>query len=1804
MNPNRLPQQQLPQTPSAPPPIPPRLTKSTSSDVSVFRPKPELPSPCFQPLSSFDNQDSANSDNQASSFPPAHQWKSTTSIAEGDSEGSTADLEGIDFWLAARESRLRESKAKGLSSSEDNISHYNYDKDPKVYPDIRAAFLEVLPRTPGHNIVTDHFNHGSVYSQPHSAQNQQYPAQNWQYPGQTQQYPSQALPQGPPPPPGFVLPENGVNGGYSRAQSWNDYYLTGSVSQASTFATRATASPFNPSSAQGGSTYNKLNMPSLMGYPMQSHLGNSSSMGGFSTSTGYTFPHPDSWSDLAAGGQGENVFSQAIPSSSQSLGGTPTDSYNLIHLGWNIEEEPEYMTLEAFDPLYQKIPEHPDQDKGASYLDGIYSLTTYPNASGEITPEKASHVNLPPAPGNYEDILDVLAAHSSASSSTEKGEDRGEAEVTEKQDNVYEALSGVSRRVSSKCPPRPPRPFSKRLSKQALRDGDYEMLRSMTFIDEESRSFCEMVSKVKEKFLSTDECSNMGFVISSVQGEVPHEPMSVKVVIYADFANEAIPFTCDVDLLVEHVISQVLYTQFEETGSLTAADYILKVYDRSEYLLNMYPLSWYDYVQHCMKNDCDIKFYLCKRDQIALPLLRTIDDDGQPVFFPRDFIKKDPGEVSRESLDILMETFYREVERLRDQTLQGKAEVSQCRSLTQSVKAVCAILAKIETMALSKSLSRVQDIVSNLSHRTSQPAELDNDYIYSDPAETQDMDMGVRCTLLEDLQEALDELTKTVQQLVNLYCHTFHTDFILYDEDDGYTETQEVTGLIDNFLIQVASAHRIPVTWLNMYEEYYVECSLHHSGQMLGRSLFTKTMAVAKTGLCERILFDEWIQFEDIQLCALPRESRLCLTLYGTKTVPSANTSVPDDLTGKVKTALGGATVQLFDHKSHLVQGQQMMILRPGREADPLGPSLISLLPDSVLLQVNLPQLGKHIIYPEAVESEVKIQKPFSSLPTDDQEELKAVLHKDCITPLTADERELLWHRRHYLLENPAFLPKVLQSAHGWDWACLADIYILLRQWQTPSPTDALELLMPQFADHRVREFAVICLRNLDMDEMLNYLPQLVQALKFESYHVSPLAEMLLERACNSIRFAHKLFWLLKEAAQDSIYRQRYQLMFGAVMSVSGQALRKEFRKQEELMKLLGTTAEKVKMGRDKESTLRRELQLVYELFEQKKGILLPLNCSMEVTGIDLKSCSYFTSNAFPLKLVFKNQNFYAEPIYTMFKVGDDLRQDMLTLQLIRIMDHLWLKEGLDLKMITFSVLSTGPKRGMVELVTESETIRKIQASYGLTGSFKDRPLREWLQKHNITELDYQKAVDNFMRSCAGYCVATYVLGICDRHNDNIMLKQSGHMFHIDFGKFLGDSQMFGTFKRDRVPFVLTSDMAYVINGGERQSSRFQQFVDLCCQAFSILRKNANIFLSLFTLMSKSGIPGMSENAAAYVQTALLPGQSNAEATAFFTRMIDESLKSVFTQFNFFIHNLAQLKFSSHNEGALLSFVPKTYSINIDGKIKSVEVLACQKRYVPEKHYVYIIKVVREQHRVPSFIFRRFSEFVEFRDKLVAQFPLTAWHVLPTRLILGRSHVKTVAESRKAEIEKFLKELLLKAPEISGSDLVYTFFHPLLRDEQDISEQTEAPRTGEVTPTVSDGCEVKGQVKVALQYKKDALSVMIMHAKDLGCSLPVAPSPYVKTYLLPDPFKETKRKTKVVKNTNHPVYNEILLYKISKDEARNKILQVTIWDHDILKENEFMGAAFIKLRDIDLSQETIKWYPLGNLQVSISQMLA
>jgi len=65
------------------------------------------------------------------------------------------------------------------------------------------------------------------------------------------------------------------------------------------------------------------------------------------------------------------------------------------------------------------------------------------------------------------------------------------------------------------------------------------------------------------------------------------------------------------------------------------------------------------------------------------------------------------------------------------------------------------------------------------------------------------------------------------------------------------------------------------------------------------------------------------------------------------------------------------------------------------------------------------------------------------------------------------------------------------------------------------------------FPDNEVRRLAVKRIRLLSNDQLIDFLPQLVQAIKHETYDNSPLAEFLLEKALSSPTIAHKLYWFL-----------------------------------------------------------------------------------------------------------------------------------------------------------------------------------------------------------------------------------------------------------------------------------------------------------------------------------------------------------------------------------------------------------------------------------------------------------------------------------------------------------------------------------------------------------------------------------------------------------------------------------------------------------------------------------------------------
>lgn len=112
----------------------------------------------------------------------------------------------------------------------------------------------------------------------------------------------------------------------------------------------------------------------------------------------------------------------------------------------------------------------------------------------------------------------------------------------------------------------------------------------------------------------------------------------------------------------------------------------------------------------------------------------------------------------------------------------------------------------------------------------------------------------------------------------------------------------------------------------------------------------------------------------------------------------------------------------------------------------------------------------------------------------------------------------------------------------------------------------------------------------------------------------------------------------------------------------------------------------------------------------------------------------------------------------------------------------------------------------------------------------------------------------------------------------------------------------------------------------------------------------------------------------------------------------------------------------------------------------------------------------------------------------------------------------------------------------------------------------------------------------------------------------IEPNTYVKTYLIPDKSKITKRKTKIIKKSCFPSFmvnfefisfaiikltisfiQETLEYRMPLQIIRLKTLQVTVWGNDPLQENEFLGGVQIPLNSLDLKEEIIGWHRLNFL---------
>jgi len=144
-----------------------------------------------------------------------------------------------------------------------------------------------------------------------------------------------------------------------------------------------------------------------------------------------------------------------------------------------------------------------------------------------------------------------------------------------------------------------------------------------------------------------------------------------------------------------------------------------------------------------------------------------------------------------------------------------------------------------------------------------------------------------------------------------------------------------------------------------------------------------------------------------------------------------------------------------------------------------------------------------------------------------------------------------------------------------------------------------------------------------------------------------------------------------------------------------------------------------------------------------------------------------------------------------MYKHGDDVRQDQLVLQMISLMDNLLKQVNLDFKFTAYKVLAFSTKDGMLEFVPNSSTIQDILKKHN--NSIKDflrtlaaKPAKDEKEPKVVDEKLYDEILDTYIKSCAGYCTVTYLLAVGDRHLENLLIDNVGHLFHVDFGFIFG----------------------------------------------------------------------------------------------------------------------------------------------------------------------------------------------------------------------------------------------------------------------------------------------------------------------------------------------------------------------------------------------------------------------------------
>ncbi|XP_046385278.1 phosphatidylinositol 4-kinase alpha isoform X2 [Ischnura elegans] len=475
-------------------------------------------------------------------------------------------------------------------------------------------------------------------------------------------------------------------------------------------------------------------------------------------------------------------------------------------------------------------------------------------------------------------------------------------------------------------------------------------------------------------------------------------------------------------------------------------------------------------------------------------------------------------------------------------------------------------------------------------------------------------------------------------------------------------------------------------------------------------------------------------------------------------------------------------------------------------------------------------------------------------------------------------------------------------------------VYMLT--WARVSPVRALSYFSRQFPPHPITaQYAVRVLESYPADAVLFYIPQLVQAVRHDTMGYA--TEFIKNVAKKSQVVAHQLIWNMQtnkyrdeegHQPDPDLFDTLDALSNSIISSLSGPA--KQFYEREfDFFKRITNISGEIRPYPKGPERKRACLEALSRIKVQA-GCYLPSNPEAMVVNIDYESGTPMQSAAkapFLARFVVRrmgikeleqtamlaSQQSPGNPLVmeanperdsiqaAIFKVGDDVRQDMLALQVIAIFKNIFQQVGLDLFLFPYRVVATSPGCGVIECVPNAKSRDQLgrQTDFGMYEYF--------IKKYgDETTKEFQNARRNFIKSMAAYSVVGFLLQIKDRHNGNIMLDTEGNIIHIDFG-FMFESSPGGNLGFE--PHIKLTDEMVMVMGGKMEADPFKWYTELCIQAYLAVRPYHEAIISLVSLMLDTGLPCFRGQTIKLLQQRFSPNTNEKEAAAYMMSIIRQS---------------------------------------------------------------------------------------------------------------------------------------------------------------------------------------------------------------------------------------------------------------------------------------------------------------------------